>query len=71
MGCVLLECVQGVGEDVRSGACACACVRANVLEAGECSALRGCGEAVDELCEERKTLVAGAGDVPGVMSLVF
>ena len=69
MGCVLLECVQGVGEDVRSGACACMC--SDVLEAGECPALRGCGEAVDELCEERETLVAGAGDVPGGMSFVF
>ena len=69
MGRILLECVQGVGKDVCSGTCAC--VRANVLEAGECPALRGCGEAVDELRKESKTFVAGAGEVPGGKSFIF
>ena len=69
MGRILLECVQGVGKDVRSGTCAC--VRANVLEAGEYPVLRGCGESVDELHKESKTLVAGAGEVPGGKSFIF
>ena len=69
MGRILLECVQGVGKDVRSGTCACVC--ANVLEAGECPALRGCGQAVDKLREEREGFVAGEGDVPGGKSFIF
>ena len=44
---------------------------ADVLEAGECLALRGRGEAVDELREERESLVAGAGDVPGRQSFIL
>ena len=43
----------------------------DVLKAGECLALRGRGEAVDELREEREGLVAGAGDVPGRQSLIL
>ena len=43
----------------------------DVLEAGECLALRGRGEAVDELREERETLVAGTGDVPGSKSFIL
>ena len=69
MGRILLECVQGVGKDVRSGTCACMCP--DVLEAGEYPALSGCGEAVDKLCEEREGFVAGAGEVPGGKSFIF
>ena len=43
----------------------------DVLKAGECLALRGRGKAVDELREERETLVAGTGDVPGRQSLIL
>ena len=43
----------------------------DVLEAGECLALRGRGEAVDELREEREGLVAGAGDVPRLQSFIL
>ena len=68
MGRSLLECPQRVGEDVRSGTCACVC--ADVLKAGECLALRGRGKAVNELREEREGLVAGTGDVPGRQSLI-
>ena len=43
----------------------------DVLEAGEYPALRGCGEAVDKLCEEREGFVAGAGEVPGDKSFIL
>ena len=44
---------------------------ADVFEAGESPASRGWGEAVDELSEERETLVAGTGDVPGSKSFIL
>ena len=44
---------------------------ANVCEHGEPLSLHGRGKAVDELREERETLVAGAGDAPGRPSLIL
>ena len=69
MGRSLIERAQRVGEDVCPGRCACVC--ADVREPGEPLSLRGRGKAVDELCEEREGLVAGAGDVPGHPSLIL
>ena len=69
MGRSLIERAQRVGEDVCPGRCACVC--ADVREPGEPLSLRGRGKAVDELCEEREGLVAGAGDVPGRPSLIL
>ena len=69
MGRSLLERAQGVGEDVCPRGCACVC--ADVFEAGESPASRGWGQAVDELREEREGLVAGLGDVPGRQRIVI
>ena len=69
MGRTIVDCLECVCKDVLS--CGCAPVGADVFEAGECLALRGRGEAVDELREERETLVAGTGDVPGSKSFIL
>ena len=69
VGRSLVERAQRVGEDVCS--CVWVCVPADAREPGEPLLLRGRGEAVDELREEREGLVAGAGDVPGRQSLIL
>ena len=69
VGRSLVERAQRVGEDVCS--CVWVCVPADAREPGEPLLLRGRGEAVDELREEREGLVAGTGDVPGHPSLIL
>ena len=69
VGRSLVERAQRVGEDVCPGGCAC--LPADVCEPGEPLSLRGRGEAVDELREEREGLVAGTGDIPGHPSLIL
>ena len=69
VGRSLVERAQRVGEDVCS--CVWVCVPADAREPGEPLSLRGRGEAVDELREEREGLVAGAGDVPGRPSFIL
>ena len=65
----LLECAQGVGEDICPRGRASVC--ADAFEVGKRLASRGCGEALNEFSEKHEGLVVGAGNIPGHQRVVL